>query len=481
MANIAELATIYGEQIVSENLGRGRVMKLTGLGEKAARSLIRRVREQQAQKSISSNPKSATPQSEQALNDVSGWSLNEQSYVYDEKTDTYHNFIKGRTLQVTGESLRDMKRLYSEWGGGVSINRLATQFRIPRAVLVELIRIHKWTHDSEPFTDEEIVSREIPALTNDALIMRKHQLAVAMDEAAHAALKKDAQHWREFQHRVLDCLIQHVPGTKLPSVRVMMPVANRPFALVMAPQDFHWGGYGWVDETGESYNRAEAEKRLLEHTQYICGSLPGRPEKIYLSVGGDWFHVDGDHAATTKGTPMEPDGSPAEILITGCELAIRQIELLRQIAPVELVFMGGNHDRNNSLTLLLYLSAWYRNTKDVMIQVTPKLRSYRRYRNTLMGFTHGDKVKPNHLGHVMATEAASEWGATKSRIWFTGHLHHEVVREVGGIVQYQLPSLAGSDRWHARQGYVTSRAGLCGHLVGEDGVFMSLFSNVKGV
>jgi predicted phosphodiesterase len=350
-------------------------------------------------------------------------------------------------------------------------------FQVPRHYLTEYIKIHGWTHDSEPMSDEVLLAEPIDALVEDVLMQKKHQLAVAYERKQWEEVERDAEKWRNFERTLLQELQKSISKSPSPARIRLKPVD--PFALVMAPQDFHWGGYAWKDETGEAYSRKEAEQRILSKTTEIVSLLPGRPEKIYLSVGGDWFHIDGDHATTTKGTPQEIEGSPSEIFITGCEMALHHVEVLRQVAPVELVFMGGNHDRANSLALMMYLQAWYRNTADVIVHRTSQLRTYLEYQQVLMGFTHGDKVKPKDLGVVMATEAREAWGRTTSHIWFTGHLHHEVVREVGGIVQYQLPSLAGTDRWHARQGYTAARAGLCGHLVNRKGVMMSLFAAVE--
>ena len=50
-------------------------------------------------------------------------------------------------------------------------------------------------------------------------------------------------------------------------------------------------------------------------------------------------------------------------------------------------------------------------------------------------------------------------------IFFGGHLHHHHVQEVGGITHYQLPSLAGTDRWHAGEGYVTSDPALVAYMI----------------
>ena len=172
--------------------------------------------------------------------------------------------------------------------------------------------------------------------------------------------------------------------------------------------------------------------------------------------------------------------SPAEILITGCQLAREHIDLLRQIAPVEIVMMPGNHDRHSSLALMMYLSAAYENVPDVSVTITANNRRYIQYGDTLLGFTHGDGMsKRINIVGLMAVEAREKWGATKHKVWFHGHLHHQRLAERDGCLIVQMPSLAGHDRYHARSGYTTSTAGLAAYFIDQkEGYLGSLFAPV---
>lgn len=81
----------------------------------------------------------------------------------------------------------------------------------------------------------------------------------------------------------------------------------------------------------------------------------------------------------------------------------------------------------------------------------------------------------------MSCEKRELWGTCEHHIWFHGHLHHQKVNENKGAMIIQLPSLAGHDRYHARQGYTTSKAGLAAHIIDkEKGVIGSLFAPVVG-
>jgi hypothetical protein len=139
--------------------------------------------------------------------------------------------------------------------------------------------------------------------------------------------------------------------------------------------------------------------------------------------------------------------------------------------------MPGNHDRMSAIALMMYLSAVYENVYDCEVVVSPSTRQYVEYGNNLLGFIHGDGAK--NLVELMSCEKRELWGKCEHHLWFHGHLHHRKLTENKGAMIIQLPSLAGHDRYHARQGYTTSKAGLAAHIIDkEKGLIGSLFAPV---
>ena len=48
---------------------------------------------------------------------------------------------------------------------------------------------------------------------------------------------------------------------------------------------------------------------------------------------------------------------------------------------------------------------------------------WHRFGKNLIGVTHGDTVKAQQLGPVMACDRPEDWGETAYRFWYTGHVH----------------------------------------------------------
>lgn len=407
-------------------------------------------------------------------------------YVYNEKTDTYVTFLRAapEPVVVAGTMHRDMAKAYSNWDGvPASINDMCRTFSFPRPWFAEYKTIHGWTHDKEPFSAEELMERPVEELADVALQMRRQALHEKFEIRKWQETQADADKWRNFDHTVLKPLAEmiaaHVPNYSVPLLSFPRVLPVERFALVMSPTDLHFGKEGWSDSAGQTYSKVQTEELLLEHTGRIINQVMrhGRPEVIYIPVGSDWFHVDTLSAETTAGTRQDMNGLPENMFFEGKMLAIKHIDMMRQLGPVCLIFCPGNHDYQNSLSLLHFLYAWYRGAEDVEVRLATQPRQYAAYGTTLMGFAHGNDERVNQLPGLMSNEAKEAWGATDFRYFFTGHLHHETSRELDGIQHFQLPSLSPADRWHDRKGYVNSRRAIHAHKVthdrGIDGIFIS--------
>ena len=397
-------------------------------------------------------------------------------YEYDQAKDIYTTRCGKHVVKLTGDEHRSIIKDYS---AGYTGNEICLKYDMLPAVFQNYRRVHQLKHGGVPISKEQLLADDEEVLVDEILASRKVQTEITLERKANKRMRESAEKWEYLSKNFLSH-VTNLPKANARVPKLKLPESPDPYALVVCPTDFHWGKHGWSDEVGETYNFDEARSRLMTKTQTLVNRLPSRPEKIFVGAGSDWFHVDNDAGTTTKGTPQDMCASPAEILITGCQLAREHIDLLRQIAPVEIVMMPGNHDRHSSLALMMYLSAAYEDVPDVSVTITANNRRYIQYGDTLLGFTHGDGMsKRINIVGLMAVEAREKWGATKHKVWFHGHLHHQRLAERDGCLIVQMPSLAGHDRYHARSGYTTSTAGLAAYFIDQkEGYLGSLFAPV---
>ena len=197
------------------------------------------------------------------------------------------------------------------------------------------------------------------------------------------------------------------------------------------------------------------EKRFEEAISDIIGRIGNRKfDKIYLPVLADIFHYDNMQKATTSGTIVTTNGmSPFEIFDLGIDSFARVISKLSEIAPVEVLYIGGNHDRLSGYHLMKTLEALFKDDENITFDCDHKSRKFRMIGTSLVGWMHGDMPKSRATSWLQV-EAREEWGKTRYSEIHSGNFHSQSGKEDGGVVLRYLPALTNIDQWHYDKGYV---------------------------
>lgn len=408
-------------------------------------------------------------------------------YIYDKDSDHYYTFMKltNRLEQVPGAKHRAMHKAYSDWlGKEATISDIANEWDESVAWVTEYKNIHNWTHNQDIFTKEEVESKPVAVLVDEAIQFKRKEWQNEYQKKSDKETKEAADKWFRYEESTLRYIKDVLKGHEPYSVqRLNIGGAEENYALVLPVMDLHYGKGSWRDETGESYSREECRRLLHFHTSKILNRVVklGAPDKIITCCGSDWLHIDNSQGTTTKGTPQDMDGTPGLILKEGMELAVEHIDLMRQIAPVEIVMAAGNHDEFSSIAILMYLSAWYRNCEDVEVKLSLKPRNHTTYGNNLIVFSHGDDTKVSDICKLIPHEFRNVWATVDNTALFTGHRHYEQSSEDNGISCYQTSSLSSGDIWHVKKGYVLARKALSGYIIyeqeGPGGQITSAISN----
>lgn len=222
--------------------------------------------------------------------------------------------------------------------------------------------------------------------------------------------------------------------------------------------DLHFGKLACVSETGNKYDYKIAKERFLYAINGFVNKMKQRGkkfEKIIFPFGNDFFNSESDNE-TANGTRQDNDTRPTKMFEKGVETVIEGIEILTELAPVEVVLVQGNHDFMTSFYAACVLYAYFKNSKNVIINKNPITRKYIQFGSNLIGLTHGSEEKDRIYG-LMQHEVPEMWGNTTTREWLIGHLHHESVTEKNGVIVRRIPSLTGGDAWHQKTGFTGSK------------------------
>ena len=222
--------------------------------------------------------------------------------------------------------------------------------------------------------------------------------------------------------------------------------------------DPHLGMMSWGEEAGENFDLDIAYKANLRAVETLVGSGPPTETAVILNLG-DFFHSDNQSNRTARqGNALDVDGRWAKIMQSGADLMVKMIgAALAWHDKVIVKNLIGNHDDHSSYALSLILDAYYSNNDRVEIDLSPAMFWYYRFGANLIGATHGHTVKPAQLPTIMAEDRAADWGQTKHRYWYIGHIHQKSVTEIGSSIIESFRTLAAKDAWSASMGYRSGR------------------------
>ena len=229
--------------------------------------------------------------------------------------------------------------------------------------------------------------------------------------------------------------------------------------LVINPADIHIGKLAVEQETSDAYDNTIAFNRVMSGIIGIIQKSKGFDiDRILFCIGNDVLHIDNVYNTTTAGTPQDADGKWWQHFELALKLYVHCVELLRKIAPVDIVHCMSNHDYQSGFHLAHCLQSWFKDADDVMFDISVNHRKYYRYGKNLIGLEHGDGARMANLPLLMAQEKPMEWAMTKHRYWYLHHIHHKVKHKwvdgkdyVGVSVEY-MRSPSGTDSWHNRKG-----------------------------
>ena len=387
-----------------------------------------------------------------------------------------------------------VQRAYVAMGENETAAMVAMKFDFPHAKAVHLYaKHHGFTKSSLPQTDIEFEEGlTVDDAVKENIQTMKRETYKKTEKAKWAEIMKAWERWNNFHHNVLKPFENHIEEFISKRSPVSFPVPKsevKQYNLVVGMTDLHYLKLA-VDDFGKiTYNRDIARNKLFESQKDLINQLQlvGLPEKITIIVGSDGLHIDNPGQTTTSGTPLanSTDGIWHIEIGNYLDIQLDYIDMFSKIASVDLIVVPGNHDKHTSYLIGTFLSRYYARYGGVrVIQSMNSERTYVPYGEKFcLVFEHGDNVSPNKRDKEMHKVIMSEaygWGITSMNTTFyhfSGHLHHEDVKDLGGnVVRIVLPAVCPPDQWHTRSQYVGTQLQTLNTLIDkEKGRFVTLY------
>lgn len=227
--------------------------------------------------------------------------------------------------------------------------------------------------------------------------------------------------------------------------------------LIVPISDLHFNMQATMLNSGNEYNCALAEEVFFHVIQDVLEQTSHyRFARIVFTIGGDMLDADSTANTTTKGTPQNCDKHYWDACEQLYAMTVKAVEIFAAKAPVDVIYVPGNHDYETGYKLAKYVDAWFRNDERVNVDYSPLSRHYYVFGKTLFVFAHDGDLKK--LPKLIPDEARNLWGKVSFTEVFLQHLHSEaVLLEENNMRIQRLPSPVARSVWTAEKGYRSVR------------------------
>lgn len=197
---------------------------------------------------------------------------------------------------------------------------------------------------------------------------------------------------------------------------------------VFVANDLHLGALVSEQETGEACNLEIGLARAKAAIEYLVHSSPAAKQAVVVDLG-DLTEAAGYKPFTNKGGHvLDVSNRYPEVLRAAYELLAYFVGLaLTKHETVYFYNVGGNHDENSALAVREVIRVMFRDNPRVIVDDKPTDIKYHQHGKTLLQFFHGDKMKMQVAGEVMAYDCVDIFSQTEHRYGLCGHIHKDAV------------------------------------------------------
>jgi hypothetical protein len=255
---------------------------------------------------------------------------------------------------------------------------------------------------------------------------------------------------------------------------------------VIEPADAHIGKFAWHEETlAGNMDTSIAVEKFRESTN-DCLSKMSRDglSEISIVLGNDLIHIDNKKGETPGNqNRLDFDSRFQNIMAKTEKVVIDLCDNALQVAPINIIWVPGNHDEVSSYMLCRLLAQRYRNDKNVKMDIGPSPRKMILWGDNLIGLVHNaEGAKRASNVNIMAQYDPwkQHWSNAKWYEMHTGHLHKKEVSTIGGVIFRRIPALSTIDGWHCDNAF-TDAIPACDSFVyhKKEGIYAEYIKNIK--
>jgi hypothetical protein len=251
--------------------------------------------------------------------------------------------------------------------------------------------------------------------------------------------------------------IENVKKVSIPYI-LQKDVIHSDLALFMSI-DEHIGVRCVFEQVGVKYGLKEAVELMRDSFATLVHRTPKTNKALYVNLG-DQFHAN-DHMDVTPASkhPMFSADTFDNVADAVVELNKWRIEYLMAHYPnLQIRGVAGNHDRDAMGWLFRCYKYMFAN-QNVDVKFWTEGMGVEQHGNNMLGFGHGDMMKPNVMAGACADRFPKVYGDTKMRYLHSGHFHNDkVVDTWGGFKHFCHRTMCPKDHYSFSHGYLSRQS-----------------------
>lgn len=328
-----------------------------------------------------------------------------------------------------------------------SQRKAARALGISRATLQDRLKLAHRHLDADPAVQQAMSS----AGMQDAGIL--HSGWIKTEEASlYFKMPVDDQ-----RQNVLEEIRDYFSGLQPINAIALPPEQSDDDLMTVYPlPDCHIGMRAWGEETGEDYDTDIAVERIRSGISECVAASPAAKSAVIIALGDLLHSNDQSNMTPASKHVLDVDTRHHKTL----DAAIYAMACAAEVAAqkhdqVTVVVQRGNHDPTAYMAVMFALAERYKYNPRISVQKHPGEFFVCEHGQCLIASQHGDKAKAERLVMHLADQWPEMWGRTRFRYYFTGHLHHSKVQDVGGVTVEQLRAVTAKDAYAASNAYLS--------------------------
>ena len=224
--------------------------------------------------------------------------------------------------------------------------------------------------------------------------------------------------------------------------------------------DHHLGMLAWTPETGDDNYDIDISTKLLYNAVDTLAEMSSHAHLGILINLGDMMHANNLKNQTgSQSHTLDVDGRMGKAIKAVGQMYKRLItRMLESHNEVWIINVRGNHDPDASLWLNEMVSMYYENEARVKVFDNYNKFLHFQWGYNLVALHHGDKINVQRLYEKITSSLAKQWGESKYRFAWSGHIHHKQAHEIGGLHHESWNVLPPTDSYHSEHLYGSSRS-----------------------